>query len=118
MAKTNLSRTPRRPVMKTPAPQASKASPEPEEFMDAPQEESANAYQVAVQNSAPLTSTQVLSLQQTVGNQAVGHLLQRSAPEGQTVQGVKELDRPVAGFGQPVFSSPVVQAKKKKKKAE
>ena len=116
MAKTKLSRTPRRPVVKSPGTQASKAPPEPEEFRDAPQEESANAYQVAVQNSAPLSSTQVLSLQQTVGNQAVGHLLQRASPDGQTAQGVKEADGPVAGFGQPVFGSPVVQTKKKKKK--
>jgi hypothetical protein len=119
VAKTNLSRSPRRPVVTrgpAPVPQASKAAPEPEEFMDAPQEESANAYQVAVQNSAPLTSTQVLSLQQTVGNQAVGHLLQRSSPEVQSAASVKEAGGHVAGFGQPVFGSPVVQTKKKKKK--
>ena len=116
MAKANLSRKPRRPAVLTPAHLLSKASPEPDEVLDAPQEISAVAYQVATQNSAPLSAGQVLSLQQTVGNQAVSRLLQRSSLPGQTAQGVAQLDNRISDFGQPVFGSPVVQLSHKKKK--
>jgi LAS superfamily LD-carboxypeptidase LdcB len=116
VTKTSVSRAPQRAAPRSSAPQVVKTPPEGEEMVDSSLEMPATAYEVAAQTSVPLSPSQVLSLQHSVGNQAVGHLLQRSSPESQTAQGVKELDRPVSGFGQPVFSSPAVQLSPKKKK--
>ncbi len=104
MAKTRFSRTPQLAATRSPASQVVKPPPEPDESIDAPEETSAIAYQVATQNSALLTSNQVISLQHSVGNQAVTHLLQRAPAEGQT-------------RANPVFGSPVVQLSHKERKS-
>ena len=83
MAKTAFPECRGRRATRSPTSQMVKEPPEPEKIIETP-EETSHGIPGGGPKLRAAHPRQVLSLQQTVGNQAVGHLLQRSSPEGQT----------------------------------